>query len=82
MGLSQGLAAGLGHSDITELPFLDQFVERLGRFLNRNLGVDSSTLKQVQPLGPPEVLIDVVNTAPQAFLTADLLSDDSEETKG
>ena len=45
MGLSQGLAAGLRHSDITEFPFLDQFVECLGRFLDRNLGVDSSTLK-------------------------------------
>jgi len=82
MGLSQGLAATLGHSDITELSFLYQFVERPGRFLDRNLGVDPSTLEEVQLLGSPEVLANVVNAAPQIFLTANPLSYNSEETDG
>jgi len=82
MGLSQGSAAGLGHSNILELSFLDQFVERPGRFLDRNLGVDSSRLEQVQLLGSSEVLVNVVNTTPQVFLAANLLSCNSEEAKG
>jgi len=74
MGLSQGFAFSLGRSDITELSFLDQFAEGLCRFLDRNLGVHSSTLEQVKLLGSPEVLVDVVDTAPQALLTEKLLS--------
>lgn len=72
MSLSQGFALGLGGSDVIELSFLYQFLEGLGRFLDRNLGVDSSALEQVQLLGSPEVLVDVVNAAPQAFLAEDL----------
>ena len=74
MSLSQGRAASLRHSEITELSFLDQFSKRLGRFLDWNLRVDSGTLEQVQLLGSPEVLVDVVNTTPQAFLAANPLS--------
>lgn len=82
MSLSQGRIASLGHSEITELSFLDQFLERSGRFLNRNLGVDSSALEQIQFLGSPEMLVDVVDTVPQTLLTAKILSYNSEGTKG
>ena len=74
MGLSQSFAFGLRRSDITELSFLDQFAEGLGRFLDRNVGIYSSTLEQVQLLSSPEMLVDVVDTASQALLTAKPLS--------
>ena len=82
MGLSQGRAAGLGHSDVIKLSLLDQFSERPGRFLDRNLGVDSSAFENIQFLGSPEVLVNVVNAAPQVFLAANLLSYNSEEAEG
>lgn len=82
MSLPQSRIASLGHSEVTELSFLDQFLERSGRFLNRNLGVNSSALEQIQFLGSPEVLVDVVDTASQTFLTAKILSYNSEGTKG
>ena len=76
MGLSQGFAFGLRRSDVAELSFLDQFAEGLCRFLDRNIGIYSSTLEQVQLLGSPEVFVDVVDTASQALLTAKLLGYD------
>ena len=82
MSLAQGRAASLGHSDVTELSFFDQLLERPGRFLYRNLGVYSSTLEQVQFLGSPEVLINVVNATPQVFRAANPLSHSSGEAKG
>ena len=81
VGPSQGFAAGLGRSDITEFSLLDQFLERPGRFLDRYFGVDSSTLEQVQLLASPEVLVDVIDTAPQAFLTVNLLSHHQGESE-
>ena len=68
MCLSQGFTASFGHSDILELSFLDQFIERPGRLLDWNPAVDSSAFEQIQVLGSPEVLVSVVNTAPQVFL--------------
>lgn len=82
MGLSQGRAASLRHSDIGELSFLDQFAERPNRVLDRNLGVYSSALEKIQFLGSPEVLVNVVNATPQVFLAANPLSYNSEEAKG
>jgi len=82
VGLSQSFTASFGHSDILELPFRDQFVERPGRFLDRNTAVDSGRFEQVQVLGSPEVLVNVVNTAPQVFLATNPLSYNSEEVEG
>jgi len=82
MGLSQGRAARLGHSNVSELSFIDQFLERPDGFLDRNLGVDSSALEQIQFLGSPEVLVNVVNATPHVFLAANLLSHNLEEAKG
>lgn len=70
MGLSQGRTASLGHPDVTEFSFLNKFPECTYRFLDWNSGVDSSTLKQVQSLCPPEVLVDILDAAPDAFFTA------------
>jgi len=74
VSLSQGFTFSLRGSDVTELSFLDQFAEGLGRFLNRNIGIYPSTLEEVQLLSSSEVLVDVINTASQALLTAKLLS--------
>ena len=82
IGPSQGFAADLRHSDVTELSFLDQFVKGLGRFLDRNLGIDSTILEQVQLLGTPEMFVDVVNTAPQALITANSINHNSEQARG
>lgn len=57
-------------------------MERLSRFLDRNPGVYSSGLEKIQFLGSPEVLVNVVNAAPQVFLAANLLSYNSEEATG
>ena len=81
MSLSQGRTAGFGHPDITEFSFLNQFAEGPSRLLNRNLGVDSSALKEIQFLGSPEVLIDVVDAAPEVVLPANLLSYSPEEVR-
>ena len=82
MGPTQGRAVGLGHSDIRELSFLDQFLESPGAFFDRNLGVDSSTLEEVQFLCTPEVFVDVVDAPSQVFLTAHPISYDSGGTEG
>ena len=82
MGLSQGFALGLRRSDVTELSLLDQFAEGLGRFLDWNFGVHSSALEQVQLLSSPEVFVDVVDAASQAFLAANSLSRSPEEAEG
>lgn len=82
MGLSQGFATGLRHPDITEFPFLDQFVEGLGRFLDRNLGIDSSTFEKIQLLGTSEMFVDVIDATPQALLAANSLNYNPEEAKG
>ena len=74
MGLSERFAVGLGRSNIAELSFIDQLFEGLGRLLNRNIGVNSSGLEQVQLLGSPEVLVNIVNTTPQALLAVNSLS--------
>ena len=66
MGPPYGSTAGLRHSNVTKLFFLDQFPERPGRFLDRNAGVDASAFEQVQMLRTLEVFIDVVDGAPQA----------------
>lgn len=67
MGPPQGRTASLRHPDITELSFLDKFPERPYRFLDWNTGINSSTLEQVQFLCPSEILVDIVNAAPQTF---------------
>lgn len=82
MGPTQGRAVGLGHSDIRELSFLDHLLESPGALFNRNLGVDSSTLEEVQFLCSPEVFVDVVNATSQVFLTAHSLSYGSGGTEG
>ena len=74
MSLSQCFAFGLRGSDIAELSFLDQFAEGLGRFLDWDIGIHSSALEEVQLLGSPEVLVDIVDTASQALLAAKLLN--------
>ena len=82
MSLSQGFALSLRGSDIAELSFLDQFAEGLGRFLDWNIGIHSSALEEVQLLGSPEVLVDVINAASQALLAAKLLNYKRGETEG
>ena len=74
MGLSQSRTVRLGHSNVIELPFFRQFLKRLGRPLDWNCGVHSSTLEQVQFLCTPEVLDNVVHAASQTFLTIHQLS--------
>ena len=70
VGLSQGCAASLGHPYMTEFSFLNKFSERPYRVLNRNAGVNSSTLEEVQILCPSEVFVDIVNATPHACLAA------------
>ena len=82
MSLSQCFAFGLGGSDIAELSFLDQFAESLGRFLDWDIGIHSSALEEVQLLGSPEVLVDVINAASQTIITAKLLNYKRGETEG
>jgi hypothetical protein len=64
MGFFYGRTAGFRHADVTKLSFLDQFPERPGRFLDRNTGVDSSALEQIQLLCASEEFVDVVDGAP------------------
>lgn len=82
MGPLQGLTVGLRHSDIPELSFLNQFLERPCRFLDWDVRIDSSAFKQVQFLCPSEVLVDVVNAASQIPFTCCILSRGSEKIWG
>ena len=55
---------------MTELSFLDKFLERCYSFLDGNTGVNPSTLEQVQFLCPSEVFVDVVNAVPHTLFAA------------
>jgi hypothetical protein len=50
MSLSNALRADLAHADATELSCLHILCNVTNRLLNRNFGVDSSTLKNVEEL--------------------------------